>query len=348
MKQEREVIPVFKGLGKALGSRRVTNEDIAKMMGRKKEVIDRMMRGVGIQERPQVAEAETTSTLAAGALLESLAMAQEKPENLKAIVVGTNSADYLGVALATMLQNLVGASTIGSYRDVHAGCMGFLHALDIVYKDLSSKFGQGGPQAVLGAEVLSRFIDPNDAATFPLFGDAAGAIIVDNIPDNNGFARYIKFYFGGDGQYTESLYVRGGGSRFPPSAETVEKGWHAMYMDGPTVEKYAVSQMAESVKRVMEMVRITNDDVLLLIPHQANLGIIKKMAQMLNFPFERVYTNIEKMGNTSTASIPVALTDAHDEGKLPSNELIVICGFGAGFNFGAAVIPTVGLPPKEI
>lgn len=346
MSSEREMIPAIIGLGKALGGQKVTNFDIARMMNKRPEGVERLMRRVGIQERPWATKDQSTSDLATLSLYNALVSAQIKAEALKAIIVGTNSADYRGVPLASMLQEKVGATTQVNCFDTEAGCVGFLKALYVIYIDLTSEIGQGGPQAAVGAEILTRNINPDDATTFPLFGDAAGAVIVQAIPAREGFPK-PTFRFGNDGRLAEALYVPAGGSKFPASMETVRNKEHSIKMDGHVVGENAVKRMAEIVELVIQIAGVTKNDIHRMFPHQANLEIIKGVAQKLNFPWKQVYVNIERMGNTSTASIPVALKDAYDEGKLLPNELIVLCTFGAGLNWGAAVIPTVGLPPKS-
>lgn len=354
--KEREQIPAITGIGKAIGEKTVTNKDIEDILRkhrglvdkiiRRDGVVERLMKRVGIEERRWAGKGQATSDLALEALQGALKMAQIEPQELKALIVGTSSPDYLGVPVSAMLQEKIKSPNVGVYRDVQAACVGFLHTLDDVYKSLTSRLGPGGPQAVVGAEVLSRSIDPSRRETFLLFGDAAGAVIVENVRDKNRLSSRIAFSFGADGRFAEKLYIPAGGSKMPPSKETLQQNLHCMQMDGPLIAENAVKRMAESVKYVLKKANLKAGEINLLIPHQANREIIEDVAKELNFPKDRVYINIQRYGNTSAASIPLAMKDAYDEGKLQAGEFVVLCAFGAGLEYGAAVIPMVGLDPN--
>ena len=342
----KEVIPGIRSIGMATGGRLVTNAEIANQLGENKQLIDRYARKFGPQQRYWATENEVTSDLAAGAVIDALEMAGRSPEELTAIICGTDSSDVLGVALASIVQYKVGAPKEGIHHDVVAGCVGFLRAVREVYLDLSSPFGKGGLQVAVGAEILSRHIHPSRRDTYVLFGDAAGALLIENVPDDQGLKNKIQFEFITDGEYAEALCVPAGGSKLPTSKETVEGNLHIVYMNGPLVESVAVPRMVEVVKKVMEKARVTIGDISLFVIHQANYRMILDAVKQLELPIEKVFINIDRMGNTSTASTPIVLKEAYNQGKIKPNELIVIVAFGAGLNCGAAVLPTVGLPPR--
>lgn len=346
MSVTKETIPGFLGLGKAVGSRKISNEMIAQMLGRRVEVVNRLGGRTGIENRNWVDEDQATSDLATEAIIMALEMAKTEPRSLKAIRVGTMSEDYHAVPVSAMVQERVGSPNLGNYHDVGAACVSFLHALYGTYTSLTSPLGEGGPQAVVGAEVISRSIDKSRPDTFLLFGDAASAVIMDNVPDSYGLFKYIAFQFGADGRHAKELYIPSGGSRSPSSHETIENKEHCIFMNGKLVKINAVSRMVECLHMVFEKVGLKPGDLAMLFPHQANLEIIEDVAKSLNFPMERIYVNIDRVGNTSAASIPLAMTDAYYEGKLLPDEMIGMCSFGAGMEFGAAVMPTVGLPPR--
>lgn len=342
----KEVIPGVRGIGMATGGRLVTNEEIANQLGKDVKAIDRYARKFGPRQRYWATENEVTSDLAVGAVRDALEMAGRSPKELTAIICGTDSSDYPGVALASIVQNKVGAPKEGVHHDVVAGCVGFLRALREVYLDLSSPFGKGGLQAAVGAEILSRNIHPSKRDTYVLFGDGAGALLIENVPDDQELKNKIKFAFITDGEHAGDLCVPAGGSKLPASKETVEKNLHIVHMNGPLVESVAVPRMAEAAKKVMEEARVTIGDISLFVIHQANYKMILDTVKLLGLPIKRVFINIDRMGNTSTASTPIVLKEAYKEGRLEPNKLVVIVAFGAGLNCGAAVIPTVGLPPK--
>jgi 3-oxoacyl-[acyl-carrier-protein] synthase-3 len=360
-----EKIPGIVGLGKAVGSITISTEEVLdkidfseweKKRGENrashnsrglKAVARKVIEPTGVLERHWIGEGETTSTMAAEAINQACEMAGIDSSELKGITIATMSQDNGGTPASSMLQEKLGLANEGRYRDIAAACVGFVHALEIVYTNLTSPLGGEGPQAVVGAEVLSPLANPKDPQTYPLFGDAAGAAIVKMVPDKQGLFSKIAFVTGADGRYSEELGIRAGGSRVPMSHEALDRGDHLIHMNGPVVAREAVRRMSEYVEYAMEKANVRPGDLLLLIPHQANLELIKNVAKNLNFPIEKVAVSIDRMGNTSSASIPTAMRDAYDAGRLAPDSLIAICSFAAGMNFGAAVIPTAGLPDKK-
>lgn len=362
-----QMIPGIVGLGKAVGDRKITNDDIIGMIdlsdwqakrddrpNRKvrtaAEIMPTLLRPVGIESRNWVSERTTrvNSELAFEALLEAIAMSGFDKNDLKGITVGTMTQDNIGSPVASILQDKLGHPNEGHFRDVGAACVGFLHALNVVYTNLTSPLGAGSPQAAIGSEILSRAINPKDPNTFPLFADAAGAVVVANMPDRQNLLAHVAFDFGADGSLRDDLGVKAGGSLMPTTAETIEEGLNFIHMNGPIVAREAVRRMTESAERVLEKAGVTKGEILLVIPHQANLELIKAVVRNLEIPFdEKVFTNIEYTGNTSAASIPVAMSDAYHAGRLLPNEFVLMCSFGAGMTYGSAVIPLVGLPLKH-
>lgn len=349
-KEARERIPAIIGLGKAVGRNIVDNAQIAANLGKDPLVIDRLMKPVGIKSRNWVEKGEqVTSDLCTEALLQALAMADVERNSLRTIVVATSSPDYMGVPAAPIVQHKLGLSTNVRGYDITAACTGWVHALYNTFKDLSASYAYGedtGPHAVIGAEILSLILSKKQPLLYPLFGDAAGATLVDVVQPDEGVPTNWQFAFGVDGKYAESLYMPAGGSKFPACQATVDADMHTLMMDGRVVKEHAVNQMATLTKQVLEKAGVPQEEVTLLIPHQANLDIIRDTAEALNFPMEKVIVVIDHMGNTSAASIPTAITEAWESGRLQRNNMVAFATFGAGFEFAAGVIPMVGLPKK--
>ena len=355
-------IPGIIGIGSSVGRRLVTNRDIAEKVaeyrntarGRKPELLTRlensvlkMLGPIGTDTRYWVDENQCTSDLALEAAIEALEMAKKSPRDLKAITLATMSQDYLGVPVAPAVQHRLEAKDDIPSKDIQVACAGAIYALHDVFKDLTSYLGSGGPQLVIGAEVLSKHIDPSQADTYGLFGDGAGALVIDMVEDKQRLASKIKFHLGADGQFQKDLFIPAGGTVHPTSEQTVRERMHCLQMNGPVIKEQAIKRMAESVEAVIEAANLRPGDISLFIPHQANREIIIETARILNFPMERVYININRYGNTSAASIPLAMHDAYSEGKLKPDKMIVVASLGAGLSFGAATLPTVGLPKRS-
>ena len=339
-------IPGIVGLGGVEGSRVITNDHIATLLKRPSKAVKKLMQNVGIESRNWTEDEYATSDLAVEAVNRALKMANIRPEDVKAIWCGTMTEDYPGVPIAPSVKERVGTPRMGVYFDISTACVGFLSSLYIAYNNISSPYGLGGPQVVVGSDTLSKFLSPNKRETFMVFGDAAGAVIIDRVVDENSLSAKIAFQFGADGSHVEDLYIPAGGSRIPTSEETVRNNQHCIWMNGKLVKEYAQNDMRECIMRAVAKADVTFGDIMWLFPHQANLEIIDGLAKDIGFPRERVYKNIKHKGNTSSASIPLALSDAYHEGKLLPDELIISCSFGAGSEFGAAVLPTVGVPRR--
>ncbi|MBI2031951.1 MAG: ketoacyl-ACP synthase III [Candidatus Levybacteria bacterium] len=345
----KEKIPAIIGVGSAFPQRVVTNEMVDPMIGGKPGLTDRLMRRiVGIQERRWVIPGEqTTSDLAVEALNQALDMAGIEKEALKSIVVGTSSPDYYGVADAAIIQDRMGLPVSVRGYDVSAGCTGWAQALKNIFSDISSPYGDGGPQVAIGSEILSPALNREERLSFPLFGDGAGATIADLVEPDNGMDIKPVIRCGVDGKFAENLCMRAGGSKNPGTIETMAKGWHTLHMDGKEIGEQAPVRMAEVSKRVLEEANLSIENVTLFIPHQANLSIMKETAGVLNIPESKVIITIDRYGNTSTATIPTALREAWDKGKIKRNDILLFATFGAGLTFAAGILPMIGLPNKK-
>ncbi len=346
-------IPAITGIGKAVGRNIVTNADLDDRLGRAKGITKRAMRrySIGIEQRYWVPmegheSKQTTSDLAVEALVEAIQMAGIDKNELKKIVVATSSPDFLGVSVAAMLQHRLGLPNNIQAYDLAAGCTGWVQATHEAYANLLSPLGRGGPQAVIGSEVISPVLSKNKE-TFILFGDAAGATVVDLVKPDEGAPTNMAFVPGADGSLAEKLNVIAGGSRYPASQYTVDNDMHSMAMEGDIIKENAITRMIEVSKKALEKARVPMEDVALFIPHQANLSIIQSTAEGLNFPMEKVMVTIDKYGNTSAASIPTALREAWDANRIKRNDIMVVATFGAGLEYIAAVLPMVGLPKKK-
>jgi len=347
-------IPAITGIGKAVGRKVVDNAFIDSMLGRKTGFTDRAMRmtGTGINQRYWVPREgheskQTTSDLSAEALIQAIEMAGIDKNKLKKIVVATSSPDYMGVSTAAMVQHKLELPTNLQAYDIAAGCTGWVQAMGDAYAILQSPIGIKGPQAIIGAEVISPVLSARKDKTFILFGDAGGATIVDLVKPDQGAPTNMAFVPGADGSLADKLNVPAGGSKYPASQYTVDNDMHSMDMDQAIIRENAIRRMTEVTKKALEQSEVLMEDVALFIPHQANLSIIKSTAEGLNFPMERVMVTIGKYGNTSAASIPTALREAWDADRIKRNDIMVVATFGAGLEYIAAVLPMVGLPKKK-
>jgi len=315
--------------GSYLPPRVLTNSDLEKMVDTSDEwIISRS----GIRERRIVEKDVATSDLGAEAARRALEMAGLKAGDLDLIITGTNSPDMFFPCTGCFIQAKIGAKKAAAF-DVSAGCTSFIHALS-----LADKFIKEDPSRkvmVLGAEIMSKVTDWTDRATCVLFGDGAGAII---LVGEEGERGVLSTHLHSDGSLWELLYIPGGGSANPSSPETVKQRMHYIKMAGNQLFKVAVRALAEVSQEAMEHNGLKSADIEVMIPHQANTRIIEAAAKLINFPMEKVYLNIDKYGNTSSATIPIALDEIHREGVLKAGSLILLCSFGTGVTWGGAVI----------
>ena len=313
------------GLGCYAPKRVLTNDELAKTV----ETSDEWIRArTGIKERRIAAPDEATSDLCLPAAEAALADAAVKGSEIDLIIVATITPDMLFPSSAALLANRLGAENAGAY-DLSAGCTGFVYALTQGYGAIAS--GLANRVLVVGADTLSRVVDWSDRSTCVLFGDGAGAVVLEEV-DKGGFH---AFDLGADGAGAMELFVPAGGSRRPSSAETVAGREHYLKMNGREVYKFATRILVSSAESVLAIAGRAVGDVDLYVPHQANVRIIEHAAKRLKIEQERVFVNADSYGNTSSASIPLALEDARASGRLKDGALVLMTGMGAGLTWGS-------------
>lgn len=351
-----EMRPEIIGLGKAQGSRVITNFDVAQMMdehrkdgerGIPAKVVDRLAKRVGLDKRGWLNEGEGASHLGTIATKQAMEMAGITIGDVKSVIVATGLPDYLGVPTGTIIVENLGGNQKIQTADISGACPGFFHALKGVTDSLSNPYGIGGPQVCVAAEPASKGINARVPETYMLFGDGGGAFVMDLVDVDSSSPRFI-FDFGNDPSLRENLYVPAGGSRIPTTRQSLEQNLNCIRMDGPIVKEAAIRYMTEIAESVLVKAHMTLADVDLVIPHQANLEIIKGVAENLQVPDEKLYVNIQRYGNTSAASVPIAIREAWEEGKLKKGDKVLAVTFGAGLNFAGAVIPMNALPENDI
>lgn len=305
----------------------LTNEDLEKLVETTNEWI---LERTGISTRHIAAPDVATSDLAVEAAMAALQQRGVAADTVEAIIVCTVTPDMMFPATACLVQNRIGAKGAWGF-DLIAACSGFVYGLTTAAHLVMS--GSHKRVLVIGADTMSRIIDYKDRTTCVLFGDGAGAMLVE--PCENGSSAFLGFHNEVDGSGGEYLKMPAGGSRMPASAETVEQRLHFVKQDGQQVFKYAVKKMEESCRKVLEKSGVKADDVKLMIPHQANRRIITAAAERLGIGCEKLVINIDKLGNTTAATIPLATADAIAEGKLQKGDLVLFAAVGAGFTVGA-------------
>jgi 3-oxoacyl-[acyl-carrier-protein] synthase-3 len=307
----------------------MTNDDLAQMVDTNDEWI---VSRTGIRERRIAADYESTSTMATEAALNALKRSRLDPHDLDLIIVATSSPDYLFPATACLVQDNLGASRAGAF-DLLAACTGFIFALNMAADAIRS--GSIENALVIGAETLSRLVNWQDRRTCILFADGAGAFVLEGRDSPGGI---LSGVMRSDGSGRELLILPGGGSRHPANAETVEQGLHTVQMKGRDVFRFATRAMASATRESVAKAGISLDDVQLIVPHQANRRIIETAARILRVPMDRFMINLDRYGNTSTASIPMAVCEAVDGGRIKAGDNIVLVGFGGGLTWGAMTI----------
>lgn len=321
------------GWGCYLPDRVLANDELSRMVDTTDEWI---YQRTGIRERRIAAANETTATLAFEAAARALAVADVRPGEVDLIIVATSTPDYMFPSTASQVQDYLGATNAGAF-DLSAACTGFVYALQMASQAIAT--GSVRHAIVVGSETMSRVLDWTDRSTCVLFGDGAGAIVLSgsSIPGGVMSATLGSDGSGGDLLRLPALYhnpvpVKG--------AEFSSNGHHknTIDMDGRQVYRFATNVIAASVEKVLEQAELTPEDVALVIPHQANIRIIETAARKLDMPVEKFYLNVERAGNTSAASIPVALCDAVRDGRLKPDDNVVMVGFGGGLTWGAAVV----------
>ena len=308
----------------------ITNKDLEKMVETSDEWI---LTRTGIRERHKLAAGLGVSDMCVEAAKKVLNQRGIEASEIEAIIVGTVTPDMLFPSTACLVQDKIGAKGAWGF-DVSAGCSGFVFALQAGVKLVES--GAHSKVLVIGADANTRMTDYTDRATCVLFGDGSGAVLVE--PCEEDEIGFIDFVHEVDGSGGVSLNLKGGGSLNPTTHETIDKKMHVIYQDGPAVFKFAVRKMAETTLKVLERNGVTGADLGCFIPHQANKRIIMATAERLEMPEDRVIINIEKYGNTSSGTIPLAMETAIQEGKLKKGDLVLLGAMGAGFTVGAALL----------
>jgi 3-oxoacyl-[acyl-carrier-protein] synthase III len=313
----------------------LTNKDLEKMVDTNDQWI---MERTGIRERHVLAKGQGVSDMCAEAARRCLKARGIEADKIgefgvEVIIVGTVTPDMMFPSTACLVQDKIGAKGAWGF-DVSAGCSGFVFALQAGVKLVES--GAHRKVLVCGADANTRMTDYTDRTTCVLFGDGGGAVLLE--PAEEGEVGFIDYVYEIDGSGAAALNLKGGGSLNPASHETVDKKMHYIFQDGPAVYKFAVRKMAEATAKVLERNGVTGADLGCFIPHQANKRIITATADRLGMDPERVIINIEKYGNTSSGTIPLAMETAIEQGKLKKGDLVLIAAVGAGFTVGAALL----------
>jgi len=323
------------GWGQYLPRRVVTNDELAQQVETTNEWI---LERTGIRERRVAAPNETTATMAIRAAEQALRVANADPLDIDLIIVATATPDYLFPATACLVQRGIGATHAGAF-DLEAGCTGFIYALAMGAQAIES--GSCAQVLVIGAETLSRITNWTDRDTCVLFGDGAGAVLLHK---GNGPGGILATALGADGTGADWLMLPAGGSRQPASSETVAAGLHTIHMDGRQVFRFATRIIPAAAREVVQRAGMALNEVDLVIAHQANLRILQGASERLGMPTEKMFSNIDHYGNTSAASIPIALCEAVEEGRVLPGQRIVLVGFGAGLTWGAVLLEWSGQP----
>jgi 3-oxoacyl-[acyl-carrier-protein] synthase-3 len=321
-------------IGRFLPERVLSNHDLEQMV---ETSDDWIVARTGIRERRIAAAGTATSDLAAAAAQEALDRRGIGAKDVDLIIVGTVTPDMMFPATACLVQDKLGASRAWGF-DLSAACCGFLYSLSI-----GAQFVQTGAHErvlVIGADVMSSIINYKDRATCVIFGDGAGAVLVEAAEDGEGFLGFQHQVEGSGGQY---LFMPAGGSRKPATHETVAQDLHTVHQDGRQVFKYAVRRTHEMTTGLLSEHGFTPDDVSLFIAHQANIRILDATAERLGLPEHKVVKNIQRLGNTTGGTIPLALYDAVEEGRLKKGDLVLFSSVGAGFTAGASLLRWGGL-----
>ncbi len=317
------------GIGAYAPNRVMTNDELAQIVDTSDEwIVDR----TGIRERRIAEPEQAMSDLARPAAELALEQAGVAAKDLDLIIVATVTPDMAFPSTGAILADQLGAPDAAAY-DLSAGCTGFMYALAQAYGMLAG--GLSDRALVVGGDVLSKIMDWTDRRTCVLFGDGAGAVMLERVDDGGGF---LGFELGADGSGGPQLYMPGGGSRAPASAETVAERMHYAKMNGREVFKFATRVLVSSAAKVLEECGRDVDDVDVYVPHQANVRIIDHASRKLGIPDEKVVVNVDRYGNTSSGSIPLALADAQAEGRLEQGRLVLMTGMGAGLTWGSGLI----------
>ena len=327
------------GWGSYVPERVLSNADLERIVDTSDEWIRTR---TGISERRVAAPHETTATLGAIAAKRAIATAGLEPDDIDVIVVATLTPDYPMPSTAALVKEAIGNSTAAAF-DIAAACSGFVFGYATA--DAYVRSGMARHVLVIGAELLTRFLDFDDRGTCILFGDGAGAVVLSASDEEGGGLAGVEMTTDPDGAYM--IWLPSGGSKSPSSSETARRGEHFIRMEGRETYRYATRTLAASALAAIEKAGWTPHDVDLFIPHQANVRIIEAVAKGLKLPMDKMYVNIHKYGNTSAASVGVALDEAVREGRVKPGDKLVFVAFGAGFTSGAIAVEWTADPARS-
>ena len=321
------------GTGSYLPEKILTNDDLSKIVETSDEWITTR---TGIKERHIAAEDQATSDLASEAARRAMTSAGVTAEEIDLIVVATVTPDMFFPSTACIVQRKIGATNAVCF-DISAACSGFLYALQVARHFLNA--GSRTTALVIGAEKLSSLVNWEDRNTCVLFGDGAGAVVIRAVDtDTEAPGRVLSTVMGSDGNLTDLLKVPGGGSALPITPENAASRPNTIHMEGRETFKHAVTRMCQASEQALEMAGLTKDDIDLVIPHQANARIISVIADRLGVPPEKTFINLDKYGNTSAATIPIALDEAQRQGRLKKGDIVLLVAFGGGFTWASSVV----------
>ncbi|MEO6051916.1 MAG: beta-ketoacyl-ACP synthase III [Pyrinomonadaceae bacterium] len=317
------------GMGHAFPAGILTNADLETMVDTNDEWITSR---TGIKQRHKAADDEYTSQFGTRAALQALERAGLEPTDIDLIVCATTTPDQIMPSTGALIQAQIGATNAAG-MDVFAACSGFLYGITMVESMIRT--GQIKHALIIGAEVLTKYVDYTDRGTCVIFGDGAGAAVLGPVPEGKGIlATKIR----SDGRYEEQLYAPGGGTKLGTTHKTIDDREHFFKMKGNELFKVAVRSMADISAEMVEKAGYTVDDIDIVIPHQANQRITDAVASRLGVPDEKVYSNIAEMGNTSSASIPIAMDECIQSGRITDGSLVLLTAFGGGVTWGGTVI----------
>ncbi len=321
------------GTGSYMPEKILTNDDLSKFVETSDEWITSR---TGIRERRIAADDQATSDLAAEAARRAMTAAGVQPEEIDLIVIATVTPDMLFPSTACFVQKKIGANNAVCF-DISAACSGFLYALQIARHFLNA--GTRTTALVIGAEKLSTLINWRDRNTCVLFGDGAGAVVIRAVePGVAAPGRVLSTVMGSDGTLTDVLKVPGGGSACPITSDNIASRPNTIHMEGRETFKHAVTRMCQASEQALAAAGLTKADIDMVIPHQANARIISAIADRLGLPMEKTFMNLDKYGNTSAATIPVALDEAHRQGKIKRGDVVLLVAFGGGFTWASSVV----------
>ena len=318
-------------LGTYVPPRLLTNQDLEKMVDTSNDWI---LERTGVRERHIVDKGVASSDLAVEAIKQLFEQRGISPTEIEAIVVATVTPDMLFPSTACLIQDKLGCKGAWGF-DVSAACSGFVYALQIAAQFIRT--GAHKKVLAVGTDVMSSIINYEDRATCVIFGDGAGAVLLEPAAEDDECV-LIDYLHEIDGSGATSLYMPAGGSKLPPSHETIDKKMHYVHQDGQAVFKYAVRKMADTSEKILARNGLTGKDIDIFIPHQANRRIIMSAAERLGMPAEKVIVNIDEYGNTTAATIPLAMHTARKQGKLKKGSLTLLASVGAGFTVGTTLL----------